>query len=152
VKRSNHFDASGAAHMVDVGGKVESFRVAIASGVVRLSAEAARMVKAGKIGKGDVLGIARVAGLQAVKRTPDLIPLCHPIRVVGSDVELTLVGREVHIRATVRAVDRTGVEMEALTAATVAALTVYDMCKGVDKRIQITRVKLELKAKTTIAR
>jgi len=143
--RSNHFDEGGAAHMVDVGAKPESVRVAIATAVVRLSTEAARMVRAGKVGKGDVLGIARVAGLQAVKRTPDLIPLCHPIRVVGSDVALTLVGREVRIAATVRAVDRTGVEMEALTAASVAALTVYDMCKGIDKRIQILRVRLEMK-------
>jgi cyclic pyranopterin monophosphate synthase len=144
---SNHFDASGRAHMVHVGAKPEVPRAAQATSVVRVSEGAAKMIAAGKVGKGDVLGVARLAGLQAVKRTADLIPLCHPLRIVGSELALELRGREVHITATVHAIDRTGVEMEALTAASIAALTVYDMCKGVDPKIQILRTKLSWKSK-----
>ncbi len=133
--------------MVDVGAKPESLRVAVASGAVAMQPSTLRLVAAGKLGKGDVLGVARLAALAGLKRTSDLIPLCHPVRVVGSDVELTLDRKrsQVKIRATVRAFDRTGVEMEALTAVSVAALTVYDMCKAIDRGMRIVDVQLEEK-------
>ena len=146
TRKPSHFDASGAAHMVDVGAKPETERVAVATCIVKLAAATAKVVAAGRAGKGDVLGTARLAGLQALKRTAELIPLCHPIRVVASTLDLRIVGREVRIRATVRAIDRTGVEMEAMTAVTIAALTVYDMCKGMDRSIEITAVRLEHKS------
>jgi cyclic pyranopterin phosphate synthase len=140
-----HFDAAGAARMVEVGLKPETAREAVASGRVVMEAATARLIRAGEIGKGDVLGIARLAGIQAAKRTDELIPLAHPIRLTGVDLELTVEERAVAIVATIRAVDRTGVEMEALTAVTVAALTVYDMCKAVDRGMTITSVQLEAK-------
>jgi cyclic pyranopterin phosphate synthase len=131
--------------MVDVGGKAESERVAVASGAVEMRPATLRKVAAGKIGKGDVLGVARLAALQGLKKTSELIPLCHPVRVVGSEVELRVARGRVEIRATVRAFDRTGVEMEALTAVSVAALTVYDMCKAIDRGMRIVEVQLEEK-------
>ena len=142
-----HFDAAGAAHMVDVGAKAESLRVAVASGAVEMQPATLRLVAAGKLGKGDVLGVARLAALAGLKRTSELIPLCHPVRVVGSDVELGLDRKRarVLIRATVRAFDRTGVEMEALTAVSIAALTVYDMCKAIDRGMRILDVQLDSK-------
>ena len=146
-KRLTHFDDKGAAHMVEVGAKPETARVAIASGTITMAAETAREISAGKIGKGDVLGVARLAGIQGLKRTSELVPLCHPVRVVGSDVSLEVARGGVTIRATVRAFDRTGVEMEALTAVTVAALTVYDMCKAIDKTMVIDGIRLVSKAK-----
>jgi cyclic pyranopterin phosphate synthase len=147
-KKLSHFDDGGAARMVDVGAKAETARVAVASGSVEMRPETLALVEAGKIGKGDVLGTARLAAIQGIKRTSELIPLCHPVRVVGCDVELTVVKRvsAVLIRATVRAFDRTGVEMEALTAVTVAALTIYDMCKAVDRGMRIVDVQLEAKS------
>jgi cyclic pyranopterin monophosphate synthase len=142
-----HFDAAGKARMVDVGGKAETAREAVASGAVEMAPATLALVLAGKLGKGDVLGVARLAALQGLKRTAELIPLCHPVRIVGSDVELTVdeAGSRVTIRATVRAFDRTGVEMEALTAVSVAALTVYDMCKAVDRGMRIAHVQLDEK-------
>jgi cyclic pyranopterin monophosphate synthase len=133
--------------MVDVGEKAETLRVAIASGAVEMAAETVALVASGRVGKGDVLGVARVAALAGLKRTAELVPLCHPVRVVGSDVELTVdeKRRRVLIRAEVRAFDRTGVEMEALCAVTVAALTVYDMCKAADRGMRIVDVQLEEK-------
>ncbi len=146
-KKLTHFDDAGAARMVDVGEKAETARKAVASGAVVMEPATAALIAAGKIGKGDVLGIARVAALQGLKRTAELVPLCHPVRVVGSDVELSVDAKagRVAIRATVRAFDRTGVEMEALTAVTVAALTVYDMCKAVDRAMRIVDVQLDEK-------
>jgi cyclic pyranopterin phosphate synthase len=146
-KRLSHFDERGAARMVDVGDKPETARVAVATGAVAMRKETLALVAAGKIGKGDVLGVARLAALQGLKRTWELIPLCHPVRVVGSDVELAVDrdGSRVTIRATVRALDRTGVEMEALTAVTIAALTVYDMCKAVDRGMRLADIQLEEK-------
>jgi cyclic pyranopterin phosphate synthase len=146
-KKLSHFDAGGAARMVDVGAKPETLRTAIASGAVVVAAPTLELIAAGCVGKGDVLGVARLAAVMGLKKTAELVPLCHPVRVVGSDVELT-VDRErsaVVIRATVSAFDRTGVEMEALTAVTVAALTVYDMCKAVDRGMRIEAVQLEEK-------
>ena len=143
-----HFDGEGAARMVEVGEKSETDRVAVASGAVEMAAATLRRVADGKIGKGDVLGIARIAAIQGQKRTAELIPLCHPIRVTGVDVALALDEQRgrVTIRATVRAHDRTGVEMEALTCVTVAALTIYDMCKAIDRGMRIVDVQLEAKS------
>src|SRR5688500_19761281 len=128
--------------MVDVGEKPETARVAIASGTVAMAAETAKAIAAGAIGKGDVLGVARVAGIQAAKRTADWIPLCHPLRLTGVAIDLTVDASGVNVRATVRAFDRTGVEMEALTAVSAAALTVYDMCKAIDRGISIGPIRL----------
>jgi cyclic pyranopterin monophosphate synthase len=146
--RLTHFDRRGDARMVDVGEKGETARVAVASGAVEMRPETLALVAAGEVGKGDVLAVARLAAIQGLKRTAELIPLCHPVRVVGSDVELAVdrARSRVTIRATVRAHDRTGVEMEALTAVAVAALTVYDMCKAVDRGMRIAAVQLEEKA------
>jgi cyclic pyranopterin monophosphate synthase len=146
--RLTHFDAAGAAHMVDVGAKPETLRKAVASGAVEMARATMALVAAGRVGKGDVLGVARVAALAGLKRTAELVPLCHPVRVVGSDVALTLDRRRsrVTIRAEVQAYDRTGVEMEALTAVTIAALTVYDMCKAADRGMRIVDVGLDEKS------
>jgi cyclic pyranopterin phosphate synthase len=137
-----HFDEKGAARMVDVGAKPETARVGIASGVVTMQPATAKAIASGTIGKGDVLGIARIAGIQAAKRTPEWIPLCHPLRITAVDVDLQLHGPSVRITATVQAFDRSGVEMEALTAVTAAALTVYDMCKAIDRGMTIADVRL----------
>lgn len=141
----SHFDARGKARMVEVGAKPETDRRAVASGFVAMAAATARLIKAGRVEKGDVLGIARTAGLMALKRTAELIPLCHPVRVSGADLALAVTPRGVKIRAEVRGTDRTGFEMEALVAVTAAALTVYDMCKSVDRAMRIEAVQLEAK-------
>lgn len=144
-----HFDAAGKAHMVDVGGKPETERVAVASGFVAMSPATARRIAAGTVEKGDVLGIARTAGLMGLKRTAELVPLCHPIRVTAADLSLEVVPRGrpagVRIRAQVTGFDRTGVEMEAMTAVSVAALTVYDMVKAVERGMRITEIRLDEK-------
>ena len=144
-KRLTQFDDAGAAHMVDVGAKPETARVAIASGTIAMAPATAKAVLAGTIGKGDVLGVARLAGIQAAKRTADWIPLCHPIRLTGVDVELRVTGNTVAITATVKAFDRSGVEMEALAAVAAAALTVYDMCKAIDRGMVISELRLDEK-------
>lgn len=131
--------------MVEVGAKPETARTAIASGRIAMAAETAQTIAAGKIGKGDVLGIARIAGIQAAKNAAALIPLCHPLRLTGVDVDLSVDRDAVLITATVRAFDRSGVEMEALAAVTAAALTVYDMCKAIDRGMVISEVRLEEK-------
>jgi len=131
--------------MVDVGAKPETARVAIASGVVTMEIETANAVRAGTIGKGDVLGVARIAAIQAAKRASDLIPLCHPLRLTGIDVDLRVANNAVYIMVTVRAFDRSGVEMEALAAVTAAALTVYDMCKAIDRGMVISEIRLDEK-------
>jgi cyclic pyranopterin phosphate synthase len=141
----SHFDRAGRARMVEVGPKPETAREAVATGRVRMRPETARLIRAGEIGKGDVLGIARTAGIQGLKRTHELIPLCHPLRISGVDLDLRVDDAAVVIEARVRATDRTGVEMEALTAVAVAALTVYDMCKAADRAMTITDVRLESK-------
>ncbi|MFQ6067539.1 MAG: cyclic pyranopterin monophosphate synthase MoaC [bacterium] len=128
--------------MIDVGEKRITKREAVAQGKVLLSGETVELIRAGKIPKGDVLSCAKVAGILAVKKTPELIPMCHPLRVTYSKIDFDLGENEIEIKVKVGAVDRTGVEMEALTAATVAALTVYDMCKGVDKTIEVSRIRL----------
>ncbi len=143
--RLSHLDARGRARMVEVGTKPETERVAVASGEVRMAPATARLIKAGKVGKGDVVAVARLAGIQAVKLTHTLIPLCHPLRISGVEVEIEVGRDRARIRATVRAVDRTGVEMEALTAVSVAALALYDMAKAVDRGMVIGPVQLDEK-------
>ncbi|MEW9533127.1 cyclic pyranopterin monophosphate synthase MoaC [Microbispora sp. NPDC049125] len=140
-----HIDESGAARMVDVSGKDVSARTATATGRVLLSPEAVAVLRSGDVPKGDALGVARIAGIMGAKRTPDLVPLCHPIALHGVKVELSVVDEGVEISARVRTADRTGVEMEALTAVTVAALALIDMIKAVDPAAVITDVRVEEK-------
>jgi cyclic pyranopterin monophosphate synthase len=139
-----HLDESGRARMVDVSHKHVTHREATARAVVSMQPDTARMIAAGKVAKGDVLAVAQVAGVMAAKRTPDLIPLCHPLPITGVEMtfDLDIDRAMLEIRATVRVSSRTGVEMEALTAAAVAALTVYDMCKAVDRAMSIGNVEL----------
>lgn len=141
-----HMNEAGRGRMVDVGPKNETEREAIAKATVRMKPETATVIKEGKIKKGDVLAVAQVAGIQGAKRTPDIIPMCHPIRLTSIDLDFRFTSdRELLVTATVKAKDRTGVEMEALSAATVAALTVYDMCKAIDKGMEITDIYLQKK-------
>ncbi len=143
--RLTHFTTSGEAHMVDVGDKPETHRIAVASGLVRMAPETATVIREGSAGKGDVLGIARVAGIMATKRTADLIPLCHPLPVTHVEVDLQPGDDHVAITARVETHGKTGVEMEALTAVSAAALTVYDMTKAIDRGMVIERIQLESK-------
>jgi cyclic pyranopterin phosphate synthase len=143
-----HLNDRGEAHMVDVGGKPVTERTATASALVRMSPETARRLAAGTVPKGDVLAVARIAGITAAKRTDELIPLCHRVALTSVEVDLRIDRSRaaVEITSTARALDRTGVEMEALVAASVAALTVYDMLKGIDRGIEIASVVLLEKA------
>jgi cyclic pyranopterin phosphate synthase len=141
-----HLDSSGAARMVDVSTKEVTVRQASASGRVLVSPEVIGLLRGEGVPKGDALAVARIAGIQGVKRTPDLIPLCHPLAIHGVTVDLTVTDDAVEIIATVRTADRTGVEMEALTAVAVAGLTVIDMVKSVDKGAVITDVRIEQKS------
>jgi cyclic pyranopterin monophosphate synthase len=140
-----HLDAAGQARMVDVSGKDVTARSATATGLVRLSAEAVAALRAGEVPKGDALAVARIAGIQGAKRTPDLIPLCHPIGLHSVTVDLDVTDHGVLITSTARTADRTGVEMEALTAVSVAALALIDMIKAVDPAAVITDVRVEEK-------
>jgi cyclic pyranopterin phosphate synthase len=143
-----HFDAAGQAHMVDVGAKSETERIARAAGRIRMKPETLALIRAGDAKKGDVLGIARIAAIQAAKRTGDLIPLCHPIPLTRVAVEFSIdeATSTVACETVAQTVGRTGVEMEALTAASVALLTIYDMCKAVDRGMVIEEVRLLEKA------
>lgn len=142
-----HFDAEGQAHMVDVSDKDVTDRVAVAAGYIKMAAETFDLISEGRAKKGDVLGVARLAGIMGAKKTPDLIPLCHPLPVTKVAVELTLDPDlpGVQIEATVKTSGQTGVEMEALTAVSTAALTVYDMTKAVDKAMEIGGIRVLLK-------
>jgi cyclic pyranopterin phosphate synthase len=141
-----HFDEHGASRMVDTSAKAETERLARASGIVRMQSATLVRIRERGMAKGDVLEVARLAGIMAAKRTGELIPLCHPLPITGANVDFAFQEPDVlRIEATVRVVGRTGVEMEALTAVSVAALTVYDMCKAVDKGIVIERIQLEEK-------
>lgn len=139
-----HFDNKGNAVMVDVSNKNETERIAIATGTVKASSETIELIKSGQIGKRDVLGVARVAGIMAMKNTSNLIPMCHPVMITGSsiDFEIDSEKNEIRIIATSKVVHKTGVEMEALTGVSIAALTIYDMCKAVDKRMVIGDIHL----------
>jgi len=145
VNRLSHVDDTGAARMVDVSAKSPTTRSATATGRVRVAPEVVALLRSSGVPKGDVIAVARIAGLMAVKRTPDLIPLCHPIAVHGATVDLEVGDAAVDITATVRTADRTGVEMEALTAVTIAALTVIDMVKAVDPAAVVSDVQVESK-------
>jgi cyclic pyranopterin phosphate synthase len=148
MSKLTHFDDEGRAHMVDVGAKAETARIAVASGAVLMEAATLERIRAGTLEKGDVLGVARVAAIQGLKRTSELIPLCHPIRVTGVDVIFNPTDEgqpRVEIQVTVRAHDRTGVEMEALTAVALAGLTIYDMCKSMDRGMSIGPIQLQEK-------
>lgn len=140
----SHFNNSGRARMVDVSEKAETVRTAVAAGRVLVNAETFELIKTGGLKKGDVLGTAQIAGIMGAKRTPDIIPMCHPIMLSGVDIDFELNEKElaVEITATARCTGVTGVEMEALTAVSVAALTVYDMCKAVQKDMEITDIRL----------
>jgi cyclic pyranopterin phosphate synthase len=140
-----HVDRAGAARMVDVSGKDATARTAVATGVLRTTAEVVELLRRDGLPKGDALATARVAGIMGAKRTPDLVPLCHPIALTGVTVELEPADAEVRIRATVRTTDRTGVEMEALTAVAVAGLTLHDMVKAVDPAATLDAVRVERK-------
>jgi cyclic pyranopterin phosphate synthase len=147
--RLTHFDPAGAARMVDVAAKPETERVAVASGLVRMAPETRARIQDGTASKkGDVLAVARIAGIMAAKKASELIPLCHPLPITSVAVEFSFPADPdlVAIEATVRVFGRTGVEMEALTAVTGAALTIYDMCKAVDRGMTIERVRLEAKS------
>lgn len=139
-----HLDEHGAARMVDVGAKPDTERVAIAGGAVYMQPETLRLIRDGAIKKGDVLTIARIAGVMAAKRTSELIPLCHPLPLTHLDVETSLdeEANAVRITATARTIGKTGVEMEALTAVSVAALTIYDMAKAVDREMRLSDIRL----------
>lgn len=148
MSKLTHFDDEGRARMVDVSEKAETERIATAKGEIQVSPETAQRIAEGTIGKGDVLSVARLAGIMGAKRTPDLIPLCHPLSLSSVSVELSLDQQHntVLIEATCKLKGRTGVEMEALTAVNVAALTVYDMCKAMDRSMVIGNIRLTHKS------
>jgi cyclic pyranopterin phosphate synthase len=142
-----HFDAEGQAHMVDVAAKAETHRVGVARGAIHMQASTLALIEAGGVKKGDVLGIARIAAIQAAKRTSDLIPLCHPLALTRVAVDFVM-DREncaIHCTATVETIGRTGVEMEALCATSVALLTIYDMCKAADRGMRLDGIGLSSK-------
>jgi cyclic pyranopterin phosphate synthase len=144
TRKFSHFDAAGQAHMVDVGEKSETRRVARASGVISMSSATLKLILVGSAKKGDVLGVARIAAIQGAKRTSDLIPLCHPLNLTRIAAEFAVDKRRSAIRlvVTVETLGRTGVEMEALTAVSVGLLTIYDMCKAADRAMTIGEIKL----------
>lgn len=141
--RLTHLNEEGRARMVEVGEKDVTAREAVAEAVIRMRPETMRLIRGGAIKKGDALAVAQIAGVMAAKRTPEAIPLCHPIQITGADLDFNFVDDErIAVQATVRTLDRTGVEMEALHAASIAALTVYDMAKAVDRGMTIESVRL----------
>ena len=144
MKKLTHFDRKGKARMVDVSAKAETKREAVASGSVSMKKETFEMILGGTAEKGDVLGVARVAGIMAAKKTPDIIPMCHPLSISSVTIEFEFGGdgRRIGIEARVKNTGRTGVEMEALTAVAAAALTIYDMCKAVDRGMVISDILL----------
>ena len=148
----SHLASNGAARMVDISGKPVSRRVARARGKITLQPETIRLVNEGLMKKGDVLATARIAGITAAKKTSDLIPLCHNIEIDHVDIELDVAADGIDIRTTAVCTDKTGIEMEALTAAAVAALTIYDMCKAVDRTMTICEIALVEKTKEEVAR
>jgi cyclic pyranopterin phosphate synthase len=150
MKELSHVDETGKARMVDVGHKKEQLRIAVAQGFIRLNPETVRLIRDNQVKKGDVFTVAQVAGIQAGKRTSDLIPLCHPLPITKIDVQTVLDEHGVRVTAEARCTGQTGVEMEALTAVSVALLTIYDMCKAVDKEMEIGEISLLRKMKEDI--
>ena len=147
MKKFSHIDEKGKANMVDVGSKPMQTRTAVAKGFIRLQPETVKLIRENQVKKGDVLTIAEIAGIQAAKKASDLIPLCHPLQITKADVKAELQDNGVQVTATLRCIGQTGIEMEALTGVSVALLTVYDMCKAVDKEMEIEGVKLVEKIK-----
>jgi cyclic pyranopterin phosphate synthase len=147
-KKLTHMDASGRPRMVDVSAKAETARIAVAKGLVRMQPATFKLIKRGGTAKGDVLSVAQLAGIMAAKRTPDLIPLCHPILIGNVSIEFAPneANSTIEITATVESTGKTGVEMEALTATAVTALTIYDMCKAVDRGMKIENIRLVKKS------
>ncbi len=147
MNKLSHVDEKGKANMVDVGAKADQKRVAKATGHITLKTETIQLIQDNSMRKGDVLTIAEVAGIQGGKKTSDLIPLCHPLQITKLDVNATIDKTGVRVNSEARCIGKTGIEMEALTAVSVALLTVYDMCKAVDKEMNIDEVKLIEKTK-----
>ncbi len=137
-----HFNESGRAHMVEVSEKDDTKRIAVATGVIKMKKETINLIKEGLIKKGDVLSVAQVGGIMGAKKTSDLIPMCHNIFLTGADIRFNILEDSIEIESEVKTVGKTGVEMEALTAVSLAALTIYDMCKAVDKDMIISDIKL----------
>ena len=150
MNQFSHLNNEGKANMVDVGGKPEQQRLAKASGFIQLQPETIALIKENLITKGDVLTVAEIAGIQAAKETSRLIPLCHPLLLTKVEVKSTIKNDGILMESLVKCTGQTGVEMEALTAVSVALLTVYDMCKAVDKQMVLSEIKLDLKEKTNI--
>lgn len=150
MSKLSHVDDKGKANMVDVGAKADQKRVAKATGHITLKPESIQLIKDNSMKKGDVLTISEIAGIQGGKRTSELIPLCHPLQITKLDVKAELDETGVRVNSEARCIGKTGIEMEALTAVSVALLTVYDMCKAVDKEMNIDEVKLIEKTKTDI--
>lgn len=148
MAKLTHMDDDGRPRMVDVTGKADTARVAVARGMVRMQPATFRIIKQGKAAKGDVLSVAQLAGIMAAKRTPDLIPLCHPILIGNVNIEFNLdeAKSTIEITTTVESTGKTGVEMEAMTATSVAALTIYDMCKAIDRGMKIETIRLVRKS------
>lgn len=146
----SHIDKEGKANMVDVGHKPQQIRVAKASGFIELQAETVRLIRENLIKKGDVITIAEIAGIQAAKETSRLIPLCHPLQLTKVEVKATITETGIQVNSLTKCIGQTGVEMEALTAVNVALLTIYDMCKAVDKQMTMRDIKLDEKQKTDL--
>lgn len=148
MEKLTHIDSEGDANMVDVAGKKIQFRSARAEGIIKLQPETIQLIKNNEMKKGDVLTIAEIAGIQAGKKNSELIPLCHPLQITKIDVKAKIVNEGVHVSSYTKCVGQTGIEMEALTAVSVALLTVYDMCKAVDKKMIIEGIRLIEKIKS----
>ena len=142
----SHINEQGRARMVDVTDKQSTVRIATAQGIVKVNSDTMALIKSGGMKKGDVLAVAQVAGIMAAKKTADIIPMCHPLRLSSVDINFELTDTEITIQATVKCKESTGVEMEALTAVSTAALTIYDMCKAVQRDIEITDIRLTYKS------
>ena len=150
MERLSHVDNEGRANMVDIGGKKIQFRSARAEGFIHLQPETIELIKENKLKKGDVLTVAEIAGIQAGKKTSELIPLCHPLQITKLDVKAELKENGIHVSSYAKCVGQTGIEMEALTAVSAALLTIYDMCKAVDKQMIIGEIKLIEKIKSDL--
>lgn len=150
MKEFSHIDSAGKANMVDVGHKINQLRTAKATGFIKLNKETLSLIKVNNLKKGDVLTIAEIAGIQAAKKTSELIPLCHPLQITKIDVKALITESGIKVTSIVKCIGQTGIEMEALTAVSVALLTVYDMCKAVDKTMEIGEIMLIEKTKDNL--
>jgi len=147
MAKLSHFDEHGKSRIVDVSDKDRTLRHAVASGLVRMRAETVELIRDQTVDKGDVLAVARIAAMMGAKKTSELIPLCHPVRITSIDIDFSYVGPDtIKVLASVTGIDRTGLEMEAMTAVSIAGLTIYDMCKGIDREMTISEIQLEKKS------